>query len=158
MTTTEQPALPEWEAEYHRYRTLPSIRKADWIHDPDFLHARLRDALTRAADIAAVQPDWRTHHELALLRMFVEDIADEIRQHTPAADEFLAILQSVAPEMHWFRTPRGFTTYSRDLEQSIQAARTLRLPEREKPFISRREWNGPIEGWSVTVNYIEPKQ
>lgn len=154
----DAPMVPAWEAETRSHQPLPSARYADWIRDPDFLHGRLRQALTRATDVGAAQGDdygQRAAIELALLRMYIETLADEIRQYTPAADEFLTVLESVAPEVHWHRTPSGFGAFTRDLESAIRAARSLRIPEHEKPIIYPREWGAPIEGWSVTIYYTE---
>lgn len=157
MTTTIEPTtLPKWEAESTNYQHLSWVN-GDTVRDPGYLYARMREIITHSSAVAAVEyPDdseMQCMLEAALLRDRLSDLAAELRAHTQAADEFLTVLESVAPAVHWHRGSRGFfggTEYGSDLAVAVSAARTLRLTETE-PLSDSRSWAGQIEGWRVRI-------
>jgi hypothetical protein len=157
MTTTEPVALPAWEAASTDHRSLP-WPTGDSISDPAYLYAKMREALTRSADMA-VDGDYdyglRKAVELHLLRDKIEELASQVRMWSAEADEFLTVLQSVAPESIWSRGVSGFSgsaPWGADVEVSMRSAVALRLPEASQHGRCRM-WSGTVEGWRVHINH-----
>lgn len=157
MTTTESPALPEWEAELLQDGSLPLADESS-IRDPGYLHERIRHALEFAEKHRADTGD--DYAGLSMLRLMVERLDSDLRNFTPAADEFLHMLEVSHPEMRWIRAAGGGFIGSRpydrrddvDTPAIVEAcARQLRLPEKQRSVSGARRWSGPIEGWKVTV-------
>lgn len=162
--TTESPTLPEWEAAQHRTGHLPHLHEDEWARDPDYLIARIQDAMTIAADAIAeerTKGDRDSKHiadavELKLLRIYLERLAKELRPHTRAADEMLDVLIKSHPQIDWSRLGNGFyghRNYHYEGDATIaDCALQLRLPEVDpKHSYCRRRWEGVIEGWDIAV-------
>lgn len=156
-STTEQPTLPEWETRSRNHQRLPRLERT-YVGDPAYMRARLQEALQRAHTVAEgaddMAPATRTDFELRLLRGEIERLADEIRYYTPAADEFLTVLQTLAPGIDWVHHCMGFGGFG-DLETCIASARALRMIEEDVGArTAERIWHGVPEGWDVNI-YLE---
>lgn len=151
MTTT--PALPEWEAELRDYGAPPAINK-ERLRDPAYMLARIQEALGKAADArGAARSDISGRIELASLHFDLRRIAAELKLQTAAADELLAVLTELHPQIHWFRGSSGFGGFPGKVGDSNVAERCalrLRLTE-GPPADSGRRWTGVIETFRVTV-------
>lgn len=157
MTTTA-PALPAWEAESTRHRPLPPAT-AESVNDPAYLAARVAEALEQARAAATGYHSDRAAREsleLHLLRDNLEGLRRELRLHSAAADEFLTVLEAVAPGVRWRRGYDSFVgqgPYRSPLEVAESAARALRLGERKRLNDRLCYWVGHIEGWRVQINH-----
>ncbi|MGV9540958.1 hypothetical protein ACWDSF_06495 [Nocardia beijingensis] len=155
MTTTE---LPAWEAQSTLHRLLPPMTDES-VHDPAYLAARLTEALAWAESVGAEYGSGHSDRkgiELELLRSALKRLTDELRVRSTAGEEFLAVLKSVAPGLHWERgtdTFVGHALHRAPFEVAETAARALRLGEPERMGEHIHYWTGCIEGWRVQINH-----
>lgn len=155
MTTTE---LPAWEAQSSRHRLLPPMTDES-VHDPAYLAARLTEALAWAESVGAEYASGHSDQkgiELELLRAALKRLTGELRLRSTAGDEFLAVLKSAAPGLHWERGTDSFVGHAphrSPLEVAAAAARALRLGEPTKMGEHIHYWTGHIEGWRVQINH-----
>lgn len=154
---TSPPSCPAWEAELLEDGVLP-LADESTIRDPGYLHERIRHALEFSEQHRSDTGD--DYAGLSMLRLMVEQIDGDLRNFTPAASEFLHMLEVSHPEMRWIRALGGgfigARPYARreDADTPVIAeacARQLRLPEKRRSINGGRHWRGVIEGWTVTV-------
>lgn len=171
LTITPSPAVSEPEAEWEtallKHGYMPDAEDAH-AHNPSYWAARAQHSLRAAAEHRdrATTSDQavRNFVELEMLRVYVREMAADLRLWGAEGAAFLAELQERSPEtVFWVRVDGRFLGHCGGRDSAVgdveRMARELRLPEVVLRLEgSRRLWRGVVDGWTVTLGCAKAEQ
>ncbi|MEU4841732.1 hypothetical protein [Nocardia testacea] len=135
----------------HAGETVPvGMANADNIRNPDYLLARIQQALDAAAEQAArttlLEPE---QVEGIVLKSLITLLACDLNLFTAAADELLVALRADHPKIRWGRAATHYGA-APDERTAEQVATAMQLVE-EDTAGSERRWSGLINDFSVSI-------